>query len=343
MPIGEVIRKYRKIRNMTQEEMANRLGITAPAVNKWENGNSLPDIMLLAPIARLLGITLDTLLSFQKELTDEEVNRLIEEAGRRLKSKSYEEAFEWAKEKLEIYPNCENLLWQMAMIFDVTRLTEEIPDSEKYDNYFKICYVRLLESKDENIRTAAANSLFEFYSRKDEYKKAEEYLSYFSSQNPEKKRKQAVIFSKTNRISEAYRVYEELLFSGYQMINLVFHNIYMLAIQEKDMKKAHLLVEKQTKLANIFEMGEYHEISCKLDLATIEEDAEATIETMEKMISCIDTICGFCKSPLYAHMSFKSAREEFLTELKNNLLDCFRDEETYGFLKYDKRWQELVK
>jgi len=63
MQIGEVIRKYRKSRNMTQEEVANRLGVTAPAVNKWENGNSFPDIMLLAPIARMLDITLDTLLS----------------------------------------------------------------------------------------------------------------------------------------------------------------------------------------------------------------------------------------------------------------------------------------
>lgn len=41
MQIGEVIRKYRKSADMTQEEMANRLGVTAPAVNKWENGGSL--------------------------------------------------------------------------------------------------------------------------------------------------------------------------------------------------------------------------------------------------------------------------------------------------------------
>lgn len=40
MQIDEVIRKYRKNKNMTQEEMANRLGVTAPAVNKWENGVS---------------------------------------------------------------------------------------------------------------------------------------------------------------------------------------------------------------------------------------------------------------------------------------------------------------
>lgn len=36
MTIGDVIKKYRKNKGMTQEEMAARLGVTAPAVNKWE-------------------------------------------------------------------------------------------------------------------------------------------------------------------------------------------------------------------------------------------------------------------------------------------------------------------
>lgn len=41
MEIGATIRKFRKERDMTQEEMANRLGVTPSAVNKWENGGSL--------------------------------------------------------------------------------------------------------------------------------------------------------------------------------------------------------------------------------------------------------------------------------------------------------------
>jgi transcriptional regulator with XRE-family HTH domain len=40
MQIGSVIRKYRKECGLTQEEMAKRLGVTTPAVNKWENGVS---------------------------------------------------------------------------------------------------------------------------------------------------------------------------------------------------------------------------------------------------------------------------------------------------------------
>lgn len=342
MQIGEVIREYRKRKNMTQEEIANRLGVTASAVNKWENGNSQPDIMLLAPIARLLNITLDTLLSFEEELTAEEINSIVYEIDAKLKDETYEEAFQWAKGKIQQYPNCEQLIWQMALILDAWRLAKDIPDAEKYEGYINDCYVRALDSEDENIRNRAADSLFGFYSRKEQYEKAEEYLIYFSSQNPERKRKQAFIYSKTNRVNEAYKAYEELLFQGYQMMSMVFQDIYILAMHDKDRDKAHMLVEKQRELANIFEMGEYHEVSWGLDLAAAEKDVEATIETMERMLASVDKISDFTKSTLYAHMEFKKLEDKFITELHKNLLGNFRNEKTYSYMKKSKRWQELV-
>ena len=78
MMLGKVIRKYRKERNFTQEEMAERLGVTASAVNKWEREVTCPDIALLAPIARLLEISTDTLLSYRENLTPKEIKELME-------------------------------------------------------------------------------------------------------------------------------------------------------------------------------------------------------------------------------------------------------------------------
>ncbi|MBC8587790.1 helix-turn-helix domain-containing protein [Paratissierella segnis] len=342
MQIGEVIREYRKKKNITQEEMANRLGVTAPAVNKWENGNSQPDIMLLAPIARLLNITLDTLLSFEEELTAEEINNIIYEMDTKLKNENYEEVFKWAKGKIEQYPNCEQLIWQVSLVLDAWLLAKDIPNAEEYESYINDCYVRALDSEDENIRSRAADSLFGFYSRKKQYEKAEEYLNYFSNQNPERKRKQAFIYSKTNRVNEAYKSYEELLFSGYNMMSMIFQNIYILAMKEKNKEKASILVEKQKELANIFEMGKYHESSCRLDFVAAEMDVEGTIETMERMLASVDTISDFTKSTLYEHMEFKKLDENFITELRNNLTTNFSDEETYNYMKKSKRWHELV-
>lgn len=63
---------------------------------------------------------------------------------------------------------------------------------------------------------------------------------------------------------------------------------------------------------------------------------------MQEMLANIEDINGFCKSSLYEHMDFKEPRKEFTEELKENLKKCFRDEESFGFLKKDKRWQEIT-
>ena len=333
MQVGEVIRKYRKSKNMTQEEMARRLGVTAPAVNKWEHGNSLPDITLLMPIARLLGISTDELLAYQQELTAEEIGEILKRATTMLEEMPYQDAFAWAKERLEEYPNCESLILQMAVLLDAERTIQEIPDPETYDAYINACYGRALQSKDEKIRNGAADSLFHFYMKKREYEKAGEYLNYFSEQDPARKEKEAQLYSETGQIEEAYKTYEHLLFSEYQRVNGIFHGMYLLALKLEDLKMAHLLVDKQVELVKCFEMGKYYEAASRLELATIEKEEDQVIALMKEMLAGVSLINSFYESPHYRHMEFKKPGEKFFEELRKNLLKCFRDEETYGFLK----------
>lgn len=342
MQIGEVIRKYRKEKNMTQEEMANRLGVTAPAVNKWEKGTSMPDIMLLAPIARLLDISVDELLSFQEELTDQEINELVKEVSERLKSEDYETVFKCAKKQMEKFPNCEHLLLSMTVTLDANRLVREVPNADSYDNFYLDTYARLLESNEEYVKTAAADSLYGFYMRKEEYEKAEKYLDYFSMQNPERKRKQAFLYDKAGRTEEAYKAYEELLFSEYQIINVVLNSMFMMSMRENNPEKAKFFVEKVKQLVKVFEMGEYREYSAELELLQQQKDVEGMLECVEHMLSGIDTMNAFADSPLYEHMTFKEISEEFKETLKADLLKCFRDEESFGYMKADPRWEKLL-
>lgn len=333
MQIGEVIRKYRKERGMTQEEVAKCLGVTAPAVNKWENGNSLPDIMLLAPIARLFQISLDTLLSFQQELTEEEINNFVMKANDMLKDKDYEAGFQWVKEVLVLYPNSKKLILQMALILDAWQLMRAVPHSRHYEDYIENCYLKALDCEEEGVRIMAADALYAFYVRKEEYEKAEQYLSCFSDQNPEKKRKQAEIYSKTGRTGEAYLAYEELLFSEYQKLCIVFQGLLSLAMEDKNREKAHMLVTKQRELAALFEMGKYHEAVCGLELAIEEKDEKETIRRVQELVENIDAVCGYTQSKLYEHMTFKEISEDFRTQIKQNLYDGFlQDKERFDYL-----------
>lgn len=61
--IGKRIAKYRKEKNMTQEDLAIRMGVSGQAVSKWETDSSCPDISLLPQLCSILGITTDELLT----------------------------------------------------------------------------------------------------------------------------------------------------------------------------------------------------------------------------------------------------------------------------------------
>ncbi len=61
--LGRRIAALRKQQNLTQDELAEKLGLSSQAVSKWENELSCPDIMLLPELARILHVTVDVLLS----------------------------------------------------------------------------------------------------------------------------------------------------------------------------------------------------------------------------------------------------------------------------------------
>ena len=310
MQIGQIIRKYRKSKNMTQEEMAERLGVTAPAVNKWERGNSLPDITLLAPIARLLGISLDTLLTFQGDLTDREVNELIAVLNGKLKTEGFEDAFAWAKKQMEQYPDCEHLLLWMSIQLMGYRLTGF--EAEGHEDFFLSVFRRLSGSSEEYVRTTAAECLYTYYIQQEQYDRAEECLACFSTQNPERKRKQALLYARRGQVEEAYKAYEELLFSGYQLLNTVLQSMLSMRLQAKELEKADYLAEK---------------------------DVEETLRCAEELAAYVGEISSFRDALLYEHMSFREVSDEFREEMQERLEALFLEEKGFGYMKGHERWE----
>ena len=64
--IGKFIFELRKEKKMTQQELADKIGVTDRAISKWENGRGMPDISLMKPLCEILDITLNELISGEK-------------------------------------------------------------------------------------------------------------------------------------------------------------------------------------------------------------------------------------------------------------------------------------
>lgn len=77
--IGKKISHLRKLKNMTQMELADKLGISFQAVSNWERGISMPDIQYLPELADILEVYVDELLGEKSEIVEAAINNRIDE------------------------------------------------------------------------------------------------------------------------------------------------------------------------------------------------------------------------------------------------------------------------
>lgn len=116
--IGAHIAALRKAKGLTQEQLAGLLGVSAPAVSKWETNSSYPDITLLCPLARALGTNVDTLLQFEEQLSDQEVSARINEVMETAVQGDAAGAEAQLDALLRRWPNCTALQFNAAAAYD---------------------------------------------------------------------------------------------------------------------------------------------------------------------------------------------------------------------------------
>lgn len=157
--MGQIIRRLRKERNLTQEELAEQLGVTFQAVSKWENNTGMPDISQVVPIAHVFGVSTDVLFGTFGTNDTEEVWKIINNAqallSRPLTSESLFKRYLAVKEGLKLYPN--NTILLMHCLETGIALSypenEELYDAEHAEDIYKECirYADLVTSYSKNI------------------------------------------------------------------------------------------------------------------------------------------------------------------------------------------------
>jgi len=102
--IGENIKRLRKAKSVTQEQVAELLGISVTAVSKWERGETYPDITLLFPLAHYFEVTLDELMGYDEGRVQAEISATLSEY-RSLWLTESEKARKLIKKAYRDYPN----------------------------------------------------------------------------------------------------------------------------------------------------------------------------------------------------------------------------------------------
>lgn len=128
MKIGGSIAALRKARGLTQEQLAQQLGVSAPAVSKWETDSSYPDITLLCPLARALGTDVDTLLQFRPDLSNKEAAEQLNRVMDLAMQQDLPGAEARLAELVHQYPGCAALQYMAVSVYDALQMF--FPDVE---------------------------------------------------------------------------------------------------------------------------------------------------------------------------------------------------------------------
>ena len=124
MNIGNKIRELRKQRGITQEQLAESIGISFQAVSKWENNIALPDITLVPALASYFGVSMDELFDFNlKEI--EHAVRIITEKAYQYRESNPAESRRILEEGLKKYPENDILLNNLLYVLDYSVKPDE--------------------------------------------------------------------------------------------------------------------------------------------------------------------------------------------------------------------------
>lgn len=123
--LPENIKKYRISKDLTQEDVAEYLGITAQSVSKWERGESYPDITFLPALANIFETSVDLLLGMDTIRAEETRYNIHKKAVAYQRSGDYDMAEKTYRDALLIYPNNPGMMLGLASTLALMGNTDE--------------------------------------------------------------------------------------------------------------------------------------------------------------------------------------------------------------------------
>ena len=269
---------------MTQAQLAELLGVTAPAVNRWEKDLSFPDASLLAPLARCLKTDLNELFSFYDSLSDKERNLIVDRAHSLLLSADDSEALAYIEEVLHQNLSDGQLYYDLAKTLYGMHLLKKAyaPDIylERIVGYYERALELLPEKEQEISRT-----LMSIYASCGDREKAVICCSRLRGNRLERMQNHTnMLFLLKDYPAAAEKLKTLILHKAVALsVDLGMLHDILIACEEEAL--AELARGKADSLRQLFELWEGFEILDLVSSAVSALDGEAHSKHMKEFIS----------------------------------------------------------
>lgn len=115
--LAENLVRFRHERKVTQEQLADFIGVTKASVSKWETRQSSPDIMILPQLAAFFGITVDELIGYSPQLSKEQIQKLYQKFAADFAVRPFGEVMQETRTYVKQYYSCYPFLLQICVLW----------------------------------------------------------------------------------------------------------------------------------------------------------------------------------------------------------------------------------
>ena len=349
--IGTTILTARRAKGLTQEALAELVGVSAAAVSKWETGASYPDITLLPPLARALGLTVDALLDFHPAPSNEELHQISE----RLRAVFDEQGFAAGQQESEAvlreYPSCGQLKIMVGGLyfhFLSSALSRADDPEQTSETLIERC-LSLFEqgeaqSETEKEKLGARLLRINTLTMLGRYEQAEALIDSLPDQQPvDADTLRLNLRLAQNQLDEA-----ELLARKRLMIHVheslgALMSLTTVARRQKDFAAAHRYWDAYRALDELFSLDRSNGLLIGIMLAQDEGDTEQALDLFEQYIDArLTYTLDYRENPFFAGVQTHVPTANELAETHRLTLRAIREDAAYDPIRSEPRFQAAL-
>lgn len=334
--LGNTIYKLRKHKGMTQEQLAQLLNVSNAAISKWENNLSYPDISLLKPLARTLGISIDELLNFQASLTNDEIENIKKKIASLYESNKIEEAVNLSEEYIIEYPTDLSLKFQIGSLYlryAAVKATEEFVTMQL--NKAKKIFEETIQSEDKIIHEASIHILISLYSSEDELDKALALLDTLPSIYQDHRILKSSILYQKGEVDESIKLDQTCIWSELQNISLNLLSLANKTAKQNNYEDAILILDQCFQLYKA--LGVDHLLTIGINQYVLKMELLIKTNRIEEAKSILTLLLELYEQsqylPQHEHLLFNTIADS----LNMNVSKAYLDQNLCQLLEQDDR------
>lgn len=307
--IGTIIQKKRKEAGLTQAQLAELLGVTAPAVNRWEKDLSFPDATLLAPLARCLNTDLNELFSFYDSLSDKERELAVEKATKMLLEPNDDKVLIYIEEMLRQNRSDGKLHFEMAKTLYGAHLLKKAYVPDVYLSHITKYYERALELLPEEDQEICS-TLMSIYASLGDREKASFYCERLQGNRMERMQNHSDMLFLLKDYPAAAKELKGLILRKVVALSVDLGLLRDVLVACNESELAATAGEKAEALRKLFDLWEGFEILSLVSSAVTALDGEAHSKYMQELLTANPQGKHISECPLFEGVKLGGASEK---------------------------------